>query len=182
MIDATGTRLKASIGTGFKAPSLEELFGPFGHNPNLKPETSTGYDIGLDQHWAAIRQRRRHLVPQRHQQPDRSGPPPTFTPVNIGKARTQGVESLSAWKPLDTLKLRADYTYTDAMTPSPHRAAAAARATRSAPNARLAGAAATCRWMPRCFMPGRRPMSGAKASAPETLPAMSRRIWPPTTR
>ena len=44
-----GTRLKASIGSGFKAPSLEDLFGPFGHNPGLKPETSIGYDMGLDQ-------------------------------------------------------------------------------------------------------------------------------------
>ena len=63
-IAATGTRLKASYGNGFKAPSLEDLFGPFGHNPNLKPETSTGYDVGLDQHAGLGTDRRRHLVSQ----------------------------------------------------------------------------------------------------------------------
>ena len=34
---------------------------------------------------------------------------------NIGRARTQGVETFLAWKPLDSLSLRADYTYTDAI-------------------------------------------------------------------
>ena len=41
--------------------------------------------------------------------------PVTFsTDVNIGRARTEGVEAYLAWQPLDTLKLRADYTYTEA--------------------------------------------------------------------
>ena len=49
VIDATGTKLKASIGSGFKAPTLSELFQDFPAffffaNPNLKPETSTGWD------------------------------------------------------------------------------------------------------------------------------------------
>ena len=113
-IEATGTRLKATIGTGFKAPSLEDLFGPFGHNPNLKAETSTGYDIGLDQPLGAdfsggvtwFHNDIANLID--------TGPPPTFAPVNIGKARTQGVEAYLAWTPTDTLKLRADYTYTEA--------------------------------------------------------------------
>src|SRR6185503_15421201 len=43
-IAGTGMRLKASIGTGFKAPALQQLYGAFGGNPALKPETSTGYD------------------------------------------------------------------------------------------------------------------------------------------
>src|SRR6185312_12106882 len=51
---ATDTRLHASFGTGFKAPSLVQLYEDFPAffffaNPNLKPETSEGYDIGLDQ-------------------------------------------------------------------------------------------------------------------------------------
>jgi len=53
-ITATDTKLHASYGTGFKAPSLIQLFEDFPAffffaNPNLKPETSEGYDIGLDQ-------------------------------------------------------------------------------------------------------------------------------------
>lgn len=114
LIARTGTRLKGSFGSGFKAPSLEDLFGPFGHNPNLKPETSTGYDAGFEQQvlpelnggvtW--YHNDIRNLI--------ESGPPPSFAPINIDKARTQGLEAYLAWTPLDMLKLRADYTYTEA--------------------------------------------------------------------
>ncbi|WP_163267969.1 TonB-dependent receptor plug domain-containing protein [Chelativorans alearense] len=45
----TGTRLHGSVGTGFRAPSLNELFGPFGSNPDLQPETSVGFDVGVEQ-------------------------------------------------------------------------------------------------------------------------------------
>ncbi|HWC62571.1 MAG TPA: TonB-dependent receptor [Rhizomicrobium sp.] len=119
-IAATGTRLRATAGSGFKAPSLEDLFGPFGHNPGLKPETSTDYDIGLDQDVAGTvsggvtwyHNDIRNLI--------ESGPPPAFAPVNIGKARTRGVEAYLAWTAADTLKLRADYTYTEAEDESLH--------------------------------------------------------------
>lgn len=41
-----------SIATGFKAPSLYQLFAPFGTgNPNLKAEKSTNYEIGLQQQY-----------------------------------------------------------------------------------------------------------------------------------
>jgi vitamin B12 transporter len=118
VIEATGTRLKASFGTGFKAPALQELFGGFGANPLLKPETSTGYDVGFEQSlWGGVsggatwfHNDIRNLIV--------NGPAPTFTYGNIGRARTQGVETFIAWKPLDTLSLRADYTYTDAIDAS----------------------------------------------------------------
>ena len=46
---ATGTRLKGSVGTGFKAPSLYQLFDSYSGNQDLKAETSLGYDIGIEQ-------------------------------------------------------------------------------------------------------------------------------------
>jgi vitamin B12 transporter len=62
VIAATGTVLKASLGTGFKAPTLTELFVDypgfdFYANPDLKPETSTGYDGGFEQPLAGGRLR-----------------------------------------------------------------------------------------------------------------------------
>jgi len=53
----TGTRLKASYGTGYRAPALHELFGhstdnfggEFVGNPALKPEQSIGWEGGFDQ-------------------------------------------------------------------------------------------------------------------------------------
>lgn len=48
-ITETGTKLRASAGTGGKAPTLFQLYSPLYGNPNLAPETSIGFDAGFDQ-------------------------------------------------------------------------------------------------------------------------------------
>jgi vitamin B12 transporter len=116
VIESTGTKLKATAGSGFKAPSLQQLYGTFGGNAALKAETSFGYDVGVEQGlfdgaltggvtW--FHNDIRNLIT--------SGPAPAFLNINVGRARTQGVESFLAWKVLETLTLRGDYTYTDAV-------------------------------------------------------------------
>jgi len=118
----TGTRLKGSVGTGFKAPTLNELFVSFPAfnffaNPNLRPETSFGYDAGFEQ-----------TVPGTNfsGQPAKFGATwfhnditnlittnATFTSfANVGKATTYGVEAFAEWAPWDALRLRVDYTFT----------------------------------------------------------------------
>ena len=39
-------KITGTFETGFKAPTLDELFGPFGANPNLEPEESLYLNIG----------------------------------------------------------------------------------------------------------------------------------------
>jgi vitamin B12 transporter len=52
-IAETGTKLRASLGTGAKAPSLYQLYNPYRATTTapstLSPETSIGGDIGIDQ-------------------------------------------------------------------------------------------------------------------------------------
>ena len=49
IIEPTNTKLKASVGEGFKAPSLYQLYdGMFG-NSTLQPEESTSYEVGFEQ-------------------------------------------------------------------------------------------------------------------------------------
>ena len=54
LIQSTGTKIKGTIGTGFKSPSLYQLYaqgtlwGPIG-NDTLTSEKSTGWDIGMEQ-------------------------------------------------------------------------------------------------------------------------------------
>jgi len=115
------TRLKASAGSGFKAPSLQQLFGPFGHNPLLKPETSTGYDVGLEQGF--LDGAASAGVTWFHNDIDNLiNYDAAFTPVNVDRARTQGVESFVVYKPIEALTLRADYTYTEAVNAVTHDA------------------------------------------------------------
>ncbi|MBL9054894.1 MAG: TonB-dependent receptor [Rhodobacteraceae bacterium] len=49
-----GTTLRAALATGFRAPSLDELYGDypaffFHGNPDLTPEESTSYELGIEQ-------------------------------------------------------------------------------------------------------------------------------------
>jgi vitamin B12 transporter len=48
-ITETGTKLRASAGTGAKAPTLFQLYSPQNGTPTLVPEESFGYDVGIDQ-------------------------------------------------------------------------------------------------------------------------------------
>ncbi|HEY5208459.1 MAG TPA: TonB-dependent receptor [Stellaceae bacterium] len=115
-----GTQLKASAGTGFKAPTLNQLFVSFPAfdffaNPGLMPERSFGYDAGFEQPLANNRVRIgasyfhndiRDLID------DNS----SFTSlINIGHATTQGAETFATFAVTPRLDLRLDYTYTLAM-------------------------------------------------------------------
>jgi vitamin B12 transporter len=48
LIPETGTKLRASVGTGAKAPTLYQRFSDFG-TPGLSAERSFGHDAGIDQ-------------------------------------------------------------------------------------------------------------------------------------
>ncbi|MBO6525116.1 MAG: TonB-dependent receptor [Balneolaceae bacterium] len=41
-------KVLSSVGTGFKAPTLDELYGPFGANPDLDPEKSIYFNVGSE--------------------------------------------------------------------------------------------------------------------------------------
>ena len=124
LLKATDTRLKASWGQGFRAPTFNELFFPpfapcpaFG-NPNLRPEESESWDAGVEQHlWA-----RRVRLGATYFRNDFTDLIQTtlidpanfcFQAQNVGKARTQGVEVEASVQPIDGLILALAYTYTD---------------------------------------------------------------------
>ena len=46
----TGTKIRGSYATGFRAPTINQLYFPLFGNPNLKPEKSQSMDIGVDQY------------------------------------------------------------------------------------------------------------------------------------
>lgn len=119
---AEGTTLRASIATGYRAPSIDELYGnypgafPFIGNPALTPEESLSYEVGLDQEFAGgatlsatlFRLETSNLITYQFGVP-------VSTLVNLpGTAVRQGLE-LGATVPLSsTVSMTAAYTYTDA--------------------------------------------------------------------
>ncbi len=123
IVPQTDTKLHASYGTGFKAPSLEDLyvnFLPFFvANPNLQPEESTGWDVGFEQPLANDRFRFGSTF-FRNDIDNLIETVTTATPFveslgNINKATAWGFENFAAWQVNSRLNLRADYTYTLAL-------------------------------------------------------------------
>ena len=114
-VPLTGTILRATYGTGFKAPTLAQLYVSFPEfdffaNPALRPERSQGYDLGFEQPLGPVRLGATwfHNIVR-----DLIDSNADFTSyANIGRATTYGLESFIAWRPSSRLSLRADYTYT----------------------------------------------------------------------
>jgi len=115
---AAGTKLKASLGTGFKAPSLYQLyapgtyFGPIG-NSDLKPEKSLGWDIGFEQPF--LGQRARLGITYFHNQFENLISYDSARGyINIGKAEAKGVEVELEARPSEGISLNAAYTRLEA--------------------------------------------------------------------
>lgn len=112
-----GTKLRASLGTGFRPPSLYELYAPFYGNRSLKPEESTSLDAGIDQHFwngrATISATVFHIDTTNLIDYDSA----TWAYVQVaGTSHRDGVELSGRLKVLDTLTFDGGYTYTDART------------------------------------------------------------------
>jgi vitamin B12 transporter len=116
----TDTTIKASYGTGFKAPTLSQLFQSFPAfgfiaNPNLKPEQSRGVDVGFEQPLFNDRIRFGSTY-FKNDITDLIDFNSTFTQnINIDNAITEGTESFVTLNIIDRVKIRADYTVTRAV-------------------------------------------------------------------
>jgi vitamin B12 transporter len=124
------TILRASWGQGFKAPSVYELYSPYGYT-GLKPEQANGWDAGIEQKfWAGHADLQLTYF-------DRATTDlidfayclSTATPQcangrfgyydNVAKAEAQGIELSGSIRPLHGLDITANYTYLDDRNRSP---------------------------------------------------------------
>ncbi len=109
----TGTKLKATVGTGFKAPSLFYLYDPVYGNSELDPEQSFGWDAGIEQFfWSADISIGANYFYNKFT--DMFGLDSNFKTININKAETNGVEVFAKADLLEGLIIKANYTYLDA--------------------------------------------------------------------
>jgi len=116
----SNTKIFANWGEGFKAPSVFQLTftcffcGLTEPNPNLNPEESSGWEIGLEQ---AFKEDTIHLGITYFDQ--------KFTNLidfdfsvgfgNVAKAKTKGLEIFLDAQLTDSLAFNANYTFTDAI-------------------------------------------------------------------
>jgi vitamin B12 transporter len=122
-VSEIATRLKASYGTGFRAPALFDRYGvdSYGYmgNPNLRPERSQGWEAGFetDLPLAAdigsatvsvtyFDNRIHDLIQLQYT--------PVYTSVNIDSARAKGIEAVLTVRASHYVAADISYTYTDA--------------------------------------------------------------------
>lgn len=118
----TDTRLTASYGTGYKAPSLYQRYGfdPdnfgsfFSGNPDLKAEKSKGWEIGLQQGFLEGKALAGATWFDTEIEDAISIIFVGFnsTAVNIQKFETKGIEAFLEFHPADNVTARIDYTFT----------------------------------------------------------------------
>src|SRR5437773_5324826 len=122
----TDTMIRGSYGTGFRAPSINQLFFPGFGNPNLQLEKRQGLDVAVDQTLFKERvtlsagyfwTRYRNLILSLFDLT--TCPAPFFfCAQNIGLARAEGVEVSAKFKLVEdqpwirSLYLQLQYTYT----------------------------------------------------------------------
>lgn len=112
-------KLRASYGTGFRAPSFLDLYGQsafYVGNPALRPEKARGWDAGVDFYFAENRgtlgvtwfdTRLTNLIVF-----DFGASPSTVR--NVERARTRGVEVAAKYLPRPGTELRLAYTWLEA--------------------------------------------------------------------
>ncbi len=116
----TGTRVHASAGTGITLPTFFQQFGfglTFVGNPNLKPETSLGWDVGVEQTFL----NGLFVADITYFSIDADNAITGFgnTAINaVGISERRGIEFTGKFNPAAWLTLEATYTYTHAETPA----------------------------------------------------------------
>ncbi|MBW1961720.1 MAG: TonB-dependent receptor [Deltaproteobacteria bacterium] len=116
-LSKTGSTLKASFGTGFRAPSLFELFSDYG-NENLKEEKSRGWDVGFEQALFEdkIRFGLTYFEMRFEDRIDFDLSTYTYNQLT-GDTKTKGVETFLRCTPAEDLNILLNYTYTDTEDP-----------------------------------------------------------------
>ena len=111
LIKPTGTTLHASYATGFSPPSSQDKI--FGNNFGLEPERDRGFDAGIEQRFCDGRVRVGATY-FHNRLSNIIGFNGLFDTLNLGAARTQGLEFEAHATPINGLTFSASYTYLDA--------------------------------------------------------------------
>ncbi len=106
------TVLRAAAYTGFRAPSFNELFGPFGGNPALKPEQSRGLELGIERRLAGDMRISATAFVLNVTDLIQYSWPAGYAQVP-GTSRRQGIEMTFSAPLGKRVNLSANYTYTD---------------------------------------------------------------------
>ena len=111
----TGTSIRASVATGFRAPTGNDLFFPNLSNPDLKPEESENWEVGFDQTLLNDNLTFGMVYFDSEIKNKIQFDFTTFAPENIGLANSKGIESYISYKFIKDLTFSSNYTWNQAV-------------------------------------------------------------------
>lgn len=102
-------KIFANVSSGFRAPTVSELFGSFGSNPELKPETSNNFEVGAQ---ASSPDNKLQVTATGFYRDIKN----LITWVgakyiNVDQQKDKGVELEASFKPNDKWTVKASYMY-----------------------------------------------------------------------
>lgn len=105
----------ARYGTGFKGPNLNDLFWPGAGNPDLKPEKSQGWEIGVEEILSENLSLSLAYYDNLFNDLIQWICDPSFVcqPQNRAKTRSNGIETNILWHPSRVIHIDGNYTYND---------------------------------------------------------------------
>ena len=106
-----GPAVFASWAEGYKLPSLYALAYPIIANPDLRPERSQSYELGVEERWSSGRSRVRLAYFHSRYRDLIDFDPKLFTNVNRSGVTAQGVEAELAFPLSSTLDFSGNITY-----------------------------------------------------------------------
>lgn len=112
LIHGTGTKIRGTYGTGFKAPSLYQLYSQYGDR-SLMPEASSGWDLGIEQHLLGEKVTSRITLFGNKLSNLIDFDSAAWKYRNIARARTRGVELSAVIRAVEALTIEANYTLTE---------------------------------------------------------------------
>ena len=115
LFDDKSTKLKSSYGTGFRFPSLYELYYLTSYNPSQKAETSKSFDFGIEKYFLnlGLSIEASYFNIKYDDSLEGWKGTGTWDTYNFpGTVKSQGLELMSKWKKSETLNFGLNYTYT----------------------------------------------------------------------
>jgi vitamin B12 transporter len=110
-VNELNSKLRASYGTSFRAPTFNDLYFPNFSNKDLSPEKSRGFDLGVTTNISNFnsditffKTDFRNLIAFNSE---------TFMPENINRADVQGLETRFSWNAYEWFQPVLTYTYLD---------------------------------------------------------------------
>jgi vitamin B12 transporter len=110
-VQGAGTILRANLGTGFRAPTISDLYFPGAENPDLQPEQSTGWDLGVEQPLLGGRMQVGAAWFNNDFENLITWSSLSFSMENVAEARTAGLEVFLKWLPSANLTVDGSYTW-----------------------------------------------------------------------